>query len=248
MLNGFASSFTQRPAKSTDGPAEIAPRGNGYGESFSQSASADGLDVSLNEGSYYSGVLSGYVPGTGALAAAQAAYSDTSAMLIIRSNAASSGSPVGVRLDTIKLIVSNVGAAITAMRLVGVLDNASRYSASVGGAALAFAANSNIGPQQGSISQAAFGALAPGAPTAAKRIVGQCVLKAAAPALNDEFILRFSNAAQPSGSTSSASAASIVRHMEPVIIAPGWCFILHAFFTAVTTGAQFEPIVTTIER
>jgi hypothetical protein len=164
MLNGFASSFTQRPAKSTDGPAEIAPRGNGHGESFSQSASADGLDVSLNEGSYYSGVLSGYVPGTGALVAAQATYSDTSAMLIIRSNAASSGSPVGVRLDTIKLIVSNVGAAITAMRLVGVLDNASRYSASVGGGALAFAANSNIGPQQGSISQAAFGALAPGAP------------------------------------------------------------------------------------
>ena len=57
MLNGFASSFTQRPAKSTDGPSEIAPRGNGYGESFSQPASADGLDVSLNEGSYYSGVL-----------------------------------------------------------------------------------------------------------------------------------------------------------------------------------------------
>jgi len=61
-------------------------------------------------------------------------------------------------------------------------------------------------------------------------------------------MLRFSNAAQPSGSLACASAASIVRHMEPVIIAPGWMLILHAFFTGVTTGAQFEPVLTTIER
>jgi len=130
MLNGFASSFTQRPAKSTDGPAEIAPRGNGYGESFSQPASADGLDVSLNEGSYYSGVLSGYVPGTGALAAAQATFSDTSAFMMIKSAAANAGAPVGVRLDTLKLIVSNVGAGITAARIVAVLDSATRWRCS----------------------------------------------------------------------------------------------------------------------
>jgi hypothetical protein len=36
--------------------------------------------------------------------------------------------------------------------------------------------------------------------------------------------------------------------MEPLIIAPGWLFILHAFFTGVMTGPQFEPIITTIER
>lgn len=248
MLNGFASSFTQRPAKSTDGPAEIAPRGNGYGESFSQPASADGLDVSLNEGSYYSGVLSGYVPGAGALAAAQATFSDTSAFMMIKSTAANAGAPVGVRLDTLKLIVSNVGAGITAARIVAVLDSATRWGAAPGGASLAFAANASIGSQQGSITQAQIGALVPGAATGAKRIVGQCVLKAAAPVLGDEFILRFSNAAQPSGSLAGASAASIVRHMEPVIIAPGWMLILHAFFTGVTTGAQFEPVLTTIER
>jgi hypothetical protein len=131
---------------------------------------------------------------------------------------------------------------------VGVLDNAARYTGSVGGTALSFAGNSNIGPQQGSISAAAMGALAPGAATSQKRIVGQCVLKAAAPALNDEFVLRFSNAAQPSGSLANTTASTIVRHMEPVIVAPGWCFILHAFFTGATTAAQFEPIVTTIER
>ena len=248
MLNGFVSAFTQRPAKSTDGPSEIPPRGNGYGESISQAATSDGLDVSLNEGSYFSGVISGYVPGTGFTAAAQTTFSDTSAIMIVRSNAASAGSPVGVRLDTLKLICSNAGAGITAIRLVGVLDNASRYTASVGGTAIAFNANSNIGPQQGSISQAAMGALAPASATAAKRIVGQCVLKGAAPVLNDEFVLRFSNAAQPSGSIAGTTASTIVRHMEPVIIAPGWCFVLHAFFTGATTAAQFEPLVTTIER
>jgi hypothetical protein len=199
-LNGFASSFTQRPAKSTDGPSEIAPRGNGYGESFSQPASADGLDVFL-------------------------------------------------RLDTLKLIVSNVGAGITAARIVAVLDNASsRWGASPGGTSMAFAANGNIGSQQGSITQAQVGALVPGAASGNKRIVGQCVLRAAAPVLGDEFVLRFSNAAQPSGSIAATTAASIVRHMEPVIIAPGWVLILHAFFAGVTTGPQFEPSLTTIER
>jgi hypothetical protein len=74
------------------------------------------------------------------------------------------------------------------------------------------------------------------------------MLKAGAPALGDEFILRFSNAAQPSGSIGAALPSSIVRHMEPLIVAPGWMVILHAFFTGVTTGAQFEPILTTIER
>jgi len=35
---------------------------------------------------------------------AQATFSDTSAMLMLKTAAASAGSPVGVRLDTIKLI------------------------------------------------------------------------------------------------------------------------------------------------
>jgi len=48
MLNGIASSFTQRPANATNDPAEITPRGNRHGESFNQPASADGLDVFLN--------------------------------------------------------------------------------------------------------------------------------------------------------------------------------------------------------
>ena len=65
------------------------------------------------------------------------------------------------------------------------------------------------------------------------------MLKAVAPVLNDEFVLRVSNAAQPPGSIASASAATIVRHLEPVMIAPGWEFVLHAFFTGVTTGPQF---------
>jgi len=248
MLNGFVSAFTQRPSKTTDGPSEVAPRGNGYGESINQAASPDGLDVALNEGSYYAGVMSGYVAGTGFTAAAQATFSDTSAMLMLKSSAATAGSPVGVRLDTIKLICSNVGAGITAMRIVAVLDSASRWPASPGGTALSFNASSNIGSQQGSISQAVIGNLVPGAATGNKRILGQCVLKAAAPVLNDEFVMRFSNAAQPSGSISAASASTLVRHMEPVIIAPGWMLILHAFFTGVTTAPQFEPLVTTIER
>lgn len=248
MLNGFISSFTQRPAKTTDGPSEVMPRGNGYGESINQTASADGLDVALNEGSYYAGVLSGYVAGSGFTAAAQAAFSDTSAMLMLKSAAATAGSPVGVRLDTIKLICSNVGAGITAMRVVAVLDSVSRWPASPGGAALSFNASSNIGSQQGSISQSVVGNLAPGAATGNKRIVGQCVLKAAAPVVNDEFVLRFSNAAQPSGSIAASTASTIVRHMEPIIIAPGWMLILHAFFAGVTTAPQFEPLITTIER
>ena len=248
MLNGIASSFTQRPAKATDGPAEITPRGNGYGEPFNQPASADGLDVFLNEGSYYSGVMTGYVPGTGFTAAAQATFSDTSAMVMLKTAAASAGSPVGVRLDTIKLICSNVGAGITAMRVVAVLDNVSRWGSGPGGSTITFSASGNIGSQQGSISQAVCGNLGSGSATGNKRIVGQCVLKAAAPVLNDEFVLRFSNAAQPSGSIAGSTASTIVRHMEPLIIAPGWVFVLHAYFTGVTTGPQFEPIITTIER
>jgi len=113
---------------------------------------------------------------------------------------------------------------------------------------LTFSATSNIGSQQGSITQAQIGALTPGAATGNKRIVGQCMLKAGAPALGDEFILRFSNAAQPSGSIGAALPSSIVHQMEPLIVAPGRMVILHAFFTGVTTGAQFEPILTTIER
>ena len=74
------------------------------------------------------------------------------------------------------------------------------------------------------------------------------MLKAAAPVLNDEFIIRFSNAAQPSAGIAASTASSIVRHIEPVIIAPGKMLILHAFFTGVTTGAQFEPVLTVIER
>jgi len=95
------------------------------------------------------------------------------------------------------------------MRVVAVLDNVSRWGSGPGGSTMTFSANGNIGSQQGSISQAVCGNLGSGSATGNKRIVGQCVLKAAAPVLSDEFVLRFSNAAQPSGSIAAASASTI---------------------------------------
>lgn len=249
MLQGLYGLGFQRPAKNADSPVdEVIQRGNNLGEVFVQETCPDGLTAYLNEGSYFNGVLSGYAPGTGQVASTQQTFSDTSALLMLKNNAPLNGVPITVRPDTLKLIVSNVGAGITAMRLVAVLDDVSRWPAAPGGAAMAFAGNANVGLVQSSISVAQFGALSPNAATSNKRIVGQCVLKAAAPVLNDEFIIRFSNAGQPSGGLAGSTAISIVRHMEPVLIAPGKVLILHLFCAGVTTGAQFEPQLSVIER
>jgi hypothetical protein len=98
------------------------------------------------------------------------------------------------------------------------------------------------------MAQAVAGGLGPQAITGGARFVGRCVLKAAAPVVGDEFVIRFSNAAQPSGSISSASAATIVRHIEPVLIAPGEMLLLHAWFPGATVGPNLEPMWAHIER
>lgn len=249
MLNGFMAYFGVRPGKVTDGQLEIPPRGNGYGESINQSSSPDGLDVALGESSYVSGVLSSYTPGSSYITGAvQTTFSATSALLLIRNNAPLNGVPINIRPDTLKLIVAAAGTGITSMHLAAVLDSGSRWGSNPGGTALAFAPSSNTGALQSSNAQGVAGGLGPQAVTAAARFVGRCVLKAAAPVVGDEFIIRFSNAAQPSGTTASTSAATIVRHMEPVLIAPGQMLLLHAWFPGGTVGANLEPMWAHIER
>jgi hypothetical protein len=247
MLQGLFSAASQRPVKAVDSTAiETTLRGNGYGESYCQPASPDGLDVCLGEGSYFTGALAASTPGAGFVTGAtQVGFSDTSAFLLLKNNAPLN-SNINIRPDTLKLIVNGVGAAITSLHLAAVLDDASRWGNNPGGSLLAFAANGS-GPLQ-SNSQAVAGGLGPQAATGNKKLVGRCVLKAAAPVLNDEFIIRFSNAAQPSGSIAAANAATVVRHMEPVIIPPGKMLILHAWWPAGTTGPNLEPYLTVIER
>jgi len=81
---------------------------------------------------------------------------------------------------------------------------------------MGFQGNANAGLIQSSVSVARFGARAPNAATSNKRIVGQCVLKAAAPVLNDEFIIRFSNAGQPSGGHDRAAGTVLSGRRRPV--------------------------------
>lgn len=248
MLNGFSPQTSQLPLKSSDlSSAEITPRGNGYGESYNLNLSPDGLDALLAEGSYFSGVANAYAPGTGVAAAAtQTTFVDTSAFIII-ANSAKANSNKLIRPDTIKMICSAVGTGITAMRMVAVLDNISRLGIP-GGTGLVFSPNGGLSGIAQSIASGFVGSLTVGAVTNAKRIVGQCVIKAAAPALNDEFILRFSNSAQPNSSLVSATASTIIRQIEPIVIPPQQCLILHYFSTGGTAAASFETVVTQIER
>jgi hypothetical protein len=157
-------------------------------------------------------------------------------------NKAPLDSKINIRPDTLKLIVNNVGAAITSMHLAAVPDEASVWGSNPGGTALAFLSSSNTGSNQ-----AVAGGLGPQVATGNKRLIGRCELKGAAPVLNDEFIIRFSDAAQPSGSIAVTTPSTIVRHMEPVLIAPGKMLILHAWWLAGTTGPNLEPYLTVIE-
>lgn len=249
MLNGFMSYFGVRPAKSVDGSLEIAPRGNGYGEGVNQSSSPDGLDVALGESSYISGALASYTPGSSYVTGAvQTSFSPTSALFMIRNNAPLNGAPINVRPDTLKLICLAAGTGITSMHIAAVLDNGARWGSNPGGSAMSLAPSSNTGAVQSSLAQAVAGGLGPQAITGAMRFVGRCVLKAAAPVVGDELILRFSNAAQPSGSIAATTASTIIRHIEPVLIAPGQALILHAWFPGGTVGANFEPMWAHIER
>ncbi len=240
MLNGQVIIASQLPAKSSDASTEhLQPRGNGYGESYNQSTTPDGLDALLSEGSYFSGVISGYVPGTGVTGAVQTTFSDTSALVALTPKSSSSSNAKIIRPDTLKLICSATGTGITAIRLVAVIDSASRLVAP-GGSPFVFNTNGGLSGNAQSVAIGYAGALAIGAATPAKKIVGQCILKPTAPALNDEFLIRFSNAAQPSSNN--------VRHMEPVALLPGQALIIHAFFTGATVGVGLEPLLTTIER
>lgn len=249
MLQGLNASGAQRPVKAPDSSnIEVTERGNGYGELYTQLTDPDGLGANLLESSYVSAVLSGDTPGsTYATGAVQTSFSDTSALVILKNNAPTN-SNINIRPDTLKLIVLAAGTGLTAMHLAAVLDDASRWGSAPGGTAFAFAPSSNSGANQSSISQAVFGGLGPQAATGNKRIVGRCVLKAAAPVVNDEFLIRFSNAAQPSGSLASGSAATIIRHMEPLLISPGKALILHAWWPGCTVGPNLEPMLTVIER
>lgn len=248
MLNGTASISLVRPTKSTDSAAlEQIPRGTAYGEAVVSPASGDGLDVFLNEGSYFTAMPSGYVPGTGIIGPVQTTFSDTSAVLMLRNNAAISGSPIGVRVDNIKLIVTAPGTAMTSLRFVGVVDSATRW-VTPGGTALTFQPAAGLGSAVSSITSGVFGALTIGAATGAKRFVNQAFARSVATVAGDTFILRPSPAASASASIGTATAIVVTLPMVPVIIPPGMVYILHTFSAAISAGITFEPVVSVIER
>lgn len=247
MILEASAQTNQRPPRFADGTEEANLRCNNYGELVVQTA-GDPEWVLLNEGSLFGASNTALAPGTGIAAASQATFLATSALLMVMNQAEN---PAGLQIkpDTLKLICTAVGTSITAVDIVAVLDDASRYGATPGGTGLVFTPQSHSNTESvNSNAKAVFGALTAGVATSKQRIVGRCKLKGVALIAGDEFVIEFGNQRAKSGAVFSGTASRYVTNLEPITIAPGKVLILHAWFTGATGAASFEPFLTTIER
>lgn len=199
-----------------------------------------------DEGSHY--VAVNPTMGTGIIGhAAPTTFDEAKALIVIfNNNTAASG--ICIYPQSILLDVTVVGAGATRDQFSFTLDNGNRVSSA--GTALT-KANVNMNSGLTSSSVVTFGAVVSTAATAARRLLGNYVIRGAnIEVVWDQFEFIFGT---PGGSTGglltpTTVAAHFTRYMPPVVIGPQQSLCVHQWATSQSSGITFEPVIGYIER
>lgn len=238
-LQGFVARLLSNARRVVDAaPSDVnGLRMSQYNELFA-SLLGSGNQALADEGSYF--LVANLTPGTGlATIATPTAFVATSPFLIIQNNEPAGGK--SIVLDFIKLVCTAPGTAGTALHATSVIDLVnSRYSS---GATLIVNAT---GPTGGQLSNPKSGVggsttvvavagplVATAASLQARLLEPDMILKAAIPAVNDQYVIKFGGTDLP------PSAVGLIGH-APVVIDPGHAFLLHLWLPSQSAASSYE--------
>lgn len=210
----------------------------------------NGMEVVALEGSYF--VAQTPTPGTGIVltSATGTTYSDTNSILGVNNLSAAGGpSAKFIILDYIKLIITAAGTAGTDSHVNGRLDIGAGVTA---GTVLTKMNVNGLFASGDEVADWHAGAVTTTAKTNQARIMGRAELrKAAAPCyiVGDQIYLRFGViegvAAQ---AITPTTAAIVVIPMPPVVIPPGWSWVLNEWMAGRTAAQSAEVEIGYIVR
>lgn len=233
-----------RPTSTADATSVATPsRAGGYGEAYTNAISNKEL-FAADEGSHY--VAVNPTPGTGIIGhAAATTFDETKALLTLYNG---NSSYVRVYLQSLLLDVTVVGVGHTRDQFTFTLDTGNLVSS--GGTTLT-QSNVNMDSSNTSGIVATFGAVVCSAATAARRLLGNYVVKGANIEVvwdQFEFICGAVGGSTTLATTPTTTAAHFSRHMPPIVIGPGQILKVHQWAASQSTGITFEPVINFIVR
>lgn len=231
------------PAATPDGPAAIGnPRGSRYLEQYVLSL-VPTKHLLADEGQYF--VTTNPTPGTPITYALQTAFSDTSALIVIKNN----DNPGGKRiyLDFLKLLLGAAPATTSSIQYAVKLDNINRQPTA--GSQTLTPANANMDSASAPIAQVfAFNAAAPTVPASSNsaRVVARGTVEFGLNIAGDEYVIKFGQVEDPGATTllTAARATGSGRFADasaPIIIGPQQFAVIYLWMPgAATTAPTFE--------
>lgn len=221
------------------------PRLNHLGEQYAVTPFT-GLQAAGVEGSYTSWAQTG-TRGTGVNLSngTGTTYSALQAALIV-ANTNPDGGP-DVVLDYFKILIDAVITAGTFWHVYHAMDFGNRYSS--GGALMpALAINGKSGGPPGILAYS--GVVVATAATNNVRDVGHNLLLNGVGVANMELVIKFGSLdpGQATFTTPTTGVAQTVVYAPPIVIPPGWCYVMNEFQTARTATGVGEFFLGAIVR
>lgn len=220
-------------------------RGNGYGEQYVQNVSSKNY-VMVEDGSLFMSATP--TAGTGValgVAAATAIVATAPSILIVNNDAAGGKSII---LDSIKLIATGAGTALTRLDAAFFADTTNRYS-SGGTPATPQSNNMLISPTSIAKFYDASSAIVATAASSGVRRVGRNVLRTAIPVVGDQYIIDFGGFnAQDGGITNGTAALNIRLVNSACVIGPQQSFLMYLWGASQSAAPTYEYEITWAER
>lgn len=206
----------------------------------------NGFQQSAVEGSYVSWVNEG-TRGTGVnlTVATGTSYAATQALLVI-ANTNSAGGP-DVVLDYVKILIDTAITAGTFWHLYHAMDVGNRY-ASGGTQMTGYAVNGKDGSPSGVLAYS--GVVTASAATGSARDVGHNIILNGIGVANAELVIKFGQQETPQGTftTPTTAVAQSVFSAPPIVIPPGWSYVMNEFQAARTATGVGEIFVGAVVR
>lgn len=192
------------------------------------------------EGSYFRAVNPTFGTAFAPSIAAATAFAETAGSICLRNTATAGGKDI--YLDYIRVVYVTAPVGNTALQVAMQMDNANRYS-SGGGAATII--NANNGVANTTVANLQVGALVTAAATSSRKL-GLWNLKAAIPAINDEFLFNFGGV----DTVATAPGAAKAMSCGPVYLPAGsnHSFLMHLFGAAQSAAGTVHLDMGWIER
>jgi hypothetical protein len=224
------------PGPIADG-LQSQPRLSKYGSLFAEVFHASDAYTLADEGSYFTAMST--TPGTAytLTAAAQAAFSATQALVVLRNTDAEGAKRI--YLDFVRIVFATGGTAGTRIEVAVAVDNVNRYSS--GGTAVTIA-NANMDSSNATIAGINVGAVTAAAASGNVRYTGRGTLSTAIPAIGETHSLDFG------GAEVAASYIDKICRMPPTVIGGGDSIVIHLWLPSQSAAPTGEILVGWWER